>query len=297
MAMALRPIDNALPVTPERPKKQAKVAVPVQKRSDSGVNDENQAPVPPSTDAAIDYVSSENLKPLTDPDSNNFIEGFDSKDWVKVCESLNNVRRLAIFHSDILLPSLEKVIEILMKSMKNPRSALIKTSIMASSDIFNAFGDQLLETSTTNAFDQLLLQLLLKASQDKKFVCEEADKALKALVKSMTALPLLQKLKPYVSHSNLRVRAKAAIPISNCVSMMGLEEMNQYGIVPLLQMAADLLNDRLPEAREAARSIVMGVFKAFTANEEEKQEAWQSFCQTNLSPIQAQSLLKVTSSL
>lgn len=65
-----------------------------------------------------------------------------------------------------------------------------------------------------------LLQLLLKASQDKKFVCEEADKALKALVQSMTPLPLLQKLRPYVSHSNLRVRAKAAIPISNCVSKM-----------------------------------------------------------------------------
>lgn len=72
--------------------------------------------------------------------------------------------------------------------------------------------------------------------------------------------------------------------------------MNQYGIVPLLQMAADLLNDRLPEAREAARSIVMGMFKAFTENEEEKQEVWQSFCQANLSPIHAQSLLKVTSS-
>lgn len=70
MAMALRPIDNALPVTPERPKKQAKVALPVQNRNNSGVNDENQAPVPPSADAAIDYVSSENLKPLTDPDSN-----------------------------------------------------------------------------------------------------------------------------------------------------------------------------------------------------------------------------------
>lgn len=56
----------------------------------------------------------------------------------------------------ILMNYREKVIEILMKSMKNPRSALIKTSIMASSDIFNAFGDQLLETSTTNAFDQLV---------------------------------------------------------------------------------------------------------------------------------------------
>lgn len=69
--------------------------------------------------------------------------------------------------------------------------------------------------------------------------------------------------------------------------------MKQYGIVPLLHMASDLLNDRLPEAREAARSIVMGMFKAFTENEEEKQEAWQSFCQANLSPIHAQSLLKV----
>ncbi|XP_022137956.1 uncharacterized protein LOC111009242 [Momordica charantia] len=296
MAMALRPIDNALPITPERPKKQAKVVVPVQKRNDSGVNDENKAPVPPSADAAVDYVSSEDLKPLTNPDSNNFVEGLDSKDWVKVCEALNNARRLALFHSDLLIPSLEKVMAVLVKSMKNPRSALIKTSIMASSDIFKAFGDQLLDTSTSDAYDQLLLQILLKASQDKKFVCEEADKALNTLVRSMTPLSLLHKLRPYVSHSNLRVRAKAAIPISNCVSKMGLAEMNQYGIVPLLQMAADLLNDRLPEAREAARSIVMGMFKAFTENEEEKQEAWQSFCQANLSPIHAQSLLKVTTS-
>ena len=65
-----------------------------------------------------------------------------------------------------------------------------------------------------------LLQLLLKASQDKKFVCEEADKALNAMVKSMTPLPLLNKLKPYVSHVNLRIRAKAAISISNFVSKM-----------------------------------------------------------------------------
>lgn len=43
-----------------------------------------------------------------------------------------------------------------MKSMKNPRSALIKTSIMASADIFNAFGDRLLDASTSNPFDQLV---------------------------------------------------------------------------------------------------------------------------------------------
>lgn len=148
---------------------------------------------------------------------------------------------------------------VLVKAMKNPRSALCKTSIMASSDIFNAFGDKLLDPTISNAFDQLvctkssfiyiyfvsfflvflvsfihlplingmdfmvgqqLLQLLLKASQDKRFVCEEADRALNSMVRSLTPLPLLQKLRTYVRHTNPRVRAKAAISISNCVSKM-----------------------------------------------------------------------------
>ncbi|KAJ6351717.1 hypothetical protein OIU78_007589 [Salix suchowensis] len=172
--MALRPIvDNALPVAPERPKKHLQVvSVPLQKQSEVGVNDENKAPLPPSN-SPIDYISSDNLKPISDPESKiqGLIERLDSKDWTNVCESLNNIRRFALY--------------LVVKSMKNPRSALIKTSIMASSDIFYAFGDHLLD-SISDAFDNLLL---LKASQDKKFVCEEADKALNAMVKSMTPLP------------------------------------------------------------------------------------------------------------
>lgn len=65
-----------------------------------------------------------------------------------------------------------------------------------------------------------LLQLLMKASQDKKFVCEEADKALNTMVNSVSRLSLLRKLKAYVRHSNPRVRAKAAVSTSNCVSKM-----------------------------------------------------------------------------
>lgn len=67
---------------------------------------------------------------------------------------------------------------------------------------------------------QQLLQLLLKASQDKEFVCEEAERALGSMVGSMTPLPLLQKLRVSVSHKNLRIRAKAAVSLSKCVSKM-----------------------------------------------------------------------------
>lgn len=45
---------------------------------------------------------------------------------------------------------------VIIKAMKNPRSALCKTSIMASSDVFKSFGDKLLESATTEAFDQLV---------------------------------------------------------------------------------------------------------------------------------------------
>lgn len=62
--MALRPIDNALPTTPERPRKQSKISVPIAKQS---VNNENQAPL--QGDAAIDYISSEDLKPMMDPEA------------------------------------------------------------------------------------------------------------------------------------------------------------------------------------------------------------------------------------
>ncbi|KAJ7955101.1 ARM repeat superfamily protein [Quillaja saponaria] len=295
--MALRPIDNALPTTPDRLKKQTKVAVSIQKQSGCGVNDENNAPLPPSGDATIDYIISENLKPISDPESKiqSLIEGLYSKDWAKVCESLNNARRFALFHSSLLLPVLDKIMLVLVKAMKNPRSALCKTSIMASSDIFNAFGDKLLELSTSDAFVNLLLQLLLKASQDKKFVCEEADRALTSMVGSIAPLPLLHQLHVYVSHANLRIRAKNAVSASKCVSKMGIEEMEEFGLAKLVQMAADLLNDRLPEARDAARSIVISTYEARTKNEEQKLETWQSFCQSNLPPVHALAIVKIPS--
>lgn len=72
--------------------------------------------------------------------------------------------------------------------------------------------------------------------------------------------------------------------------------MKDYGLVSLVQMAAGSLNDRLPEARDAARSVLVSVHNAFTENEEQKQEAWQDFCQSNLSPIHLQSVVKFTMS-
>lgn len=321
--MALRSIDNALPSEIERPKKMAKIGSPSptakskavvheEVHRDSCKNDENSTiPLPTkATEQSVEYVSSLDLKPLADPEIKiqDLLIELESKDWVNVCGALNDVRRLTLFHSPLLLPILEKVMAVIVKTMKNPRSALIKTSIMACADVFSSLGHTLLssEEKENPAFDSLLLQLLLKASQDKRFVCEEAEKALEAMATSISPLPLLMKLHSFVTHSNLRVRAKAAVASSKCIKRMGHDTMKEFGLAALLKIASQLLNDRLPEAREAARFIVNSVYSAFSTETESAEqdggtsgssteELWEQFCSSNLSAVAAQSVSKIVS--
>ncbi|RWW82323.1 hypothetical protein BHE74_00009233 [Ensete ventricosum] len=135
---------------------------------------------------------------------------------------------------------------------------------------------------TSVRFDSVisLLQLLLKASQDKRFLCDEAEKALEKMAVSVSPLPLLKELQSY-----------------------GIEVLKGFGLATLLQVAAELLSDRLPEAREAARSIINSIYREFSnvsniKDDDESAaaaESWQNFCASNLPPIAAQSVAKIVS--
>lgn len=70
------------------------------------------------------------------------------------------------------------------------------------------------------AFHLQLLQLLLKASQDKKFLSDEAEKALAAMAKGFPSQDALALLEPFCFHSNGRVRAKATAAYELCASVM-----------------------------------------------------------------------------
>lgn len=90
----------------------------------------------------------------------------------------------------------------------------------------------------------------------------------------------------------------------------GVDEIKQYGMESLIQLAASQLNDRLPEAREAARNLLLNLCTAYqkcpdahsmtdleAAELECKRPAadpWEQFCLLKLSPITAQAVLRVT---
>ncbi|KAJ0243526.1 ARM repeat superfamily protein [Hirschfeldia incana] len=257
----------------------------------------------------VEYIESENLNNVDDADSvlKSVLAGLDSKDWVSVCDALNNVRRLSIFHKEAMLHLLEKVIPLVVKSLKNPRSAVCKTACMTSADIFSAYNDHI-----TDLLDSLLTQLLLKSSQDKRFVCEAADKALISMTTYVSPTLLLPKLQPCLKNRNPRIRAKASLCFSRSVPRLGVEGIKEYGIDKLVQAAASQLSDQLPESREAARTVLLELqtvyekahplIKPETASspEEEQQTpevepiTWEIFCQSKLSALSAQAVLRVT---
>jgi hypothetical protein len=111
--MALRALDNTLPAAVEdRPKKVAKVAVPAASPGSGKKkkNDENSAPKATAAagEQALEYIPSEELEAATNPKAKagGLVGKLDSKDWVEVCDALNDARRLAIHHPSLLNPIL-----------------------------------------------------------------------------------------------------------------------------------------------------------------------------------------------
>lgn len=93
----------------------------------------------------------------------------------------------------------------------------------------------------------------------------------------------------------------------------GVEGIKKYGIDKLVQAAASQLSDQLPESREAARTVLLELQTVYekshplikpetssssSPEEEQISEAepitWEIFCQSKLSALSAQAVLRVT---
>ncbi|KAJ8630435.1 hypothetical protein MRB53_023758 [Persea americana] len=249
----------------------------------------------------VEYIESENLNDIEDVGTSlsTLLARLDAKDWVLVCEALNHVRQLSIFHKEAMLEMLGNVVTLIVKSLKSPRSAVCKTAIMTSADILKVYSDHIIDS-----LDPMLVQLLLKSSQDKRFVCEAAERTLITMTTWISPSLLLPKLQPYLKHKNPRIRAKASMCICRSVPRLGMDGINAYGIDKLIQIAASQLSDQLPESREAARTLALElqtVYKEFNVPQAAAEsgdlviDSWEDFCQAKLSPLSAQAILRVTS--
>lgn len=85
--------------------------------------------------------------------------------------------------------------------------------------------------------------------------------------------------------------------------LQGVEGIEAYGIEKLIQIGASQLSDQLPESRDAARSLLLELQCAYEKSHVPEQtivsdetviSSWEHFCQSKLSPLSAQAVLRVT---
>lgn len=207
--------------------------------------------------------------------------GLAQDDWVKTCGALTLLRRLATHCSSGSgseeggVVDLTEVLPPLLKAVRSLRSSLCKTAILTVADMYAAYRDEMLPVTdiggATKPLGSMLAQLLTKAaSNEKKFVVDEAIKTLETVVDSCSPEPLVTMLIPYTEHKNPKVRGKSCTVLALAVSKLAASSQNAialFGLGKLLYVAAKLVTDNTPEARDGAKKIAGHVKKVFDEDE------------------------------
>ncbi|KAM9294296.1 TOG array regulator of axonemal microtubules protein 1, partial [Gastrophryne carolinensis] len=138
-------------------------------------------------------------------------------DWEKKMEGLNLARSLAVFHCDIIMERLHDLKIAVTQEVKNLRSTVSRAAIGCLGDMFTH-----LKRNMDHELDPCVRALLHKAGESNIFIREDADKALEAMVQSVTpGRALAALLNGGLSHLNNSVRKCAAQHMCDLLERMG----------------------------------------------------------------------------
>jgi hypothetical protein len=244
-------------------------------------------------------------------------------DWMTVCSGLLIFRRLIRYNTSVCAPKLGAAVPHVVKAVRSLRSALAKTAIMTVRDLYLAAPSEMLHYTDVGGpskpNDSILAQVLLKAaSNDKKFVIEEAERSLSTMSDMLPPTNLIQLVSQYTGHKNPKVRGKAAKVLAACVDKLNDSSLHDYGLGSLIKVVASLINDNSPDARDAAKAVTVSLKRAFYCselsgaqliekpkettkegdNDEEEQvqrSPWEVWCISELGHTQAAGILRFTS--
>ncbi len=155
-----------------------------------------------------------------------------------------------------------------LKLFKNPRSSVCKTAVMCFGDLLHSLKNEMLPHLDVGGLarpaNNVLCQFLLKANTDKQFVAEEIHRVLAVLGQELDVIRLSTMLVPYAAkHKNPKVRGKAGILLASVSERMISTEWKEVGLEAILKVAAVLVTDKTPDAREGARRIIMCIHAIF----------------------------------
>ncbi|CAH2328853.1 TOG array regulator of axonemal microtubules 1 [Pelobates cultripes] len=138
-------------------------------------------------------------------------------DWEKKIEGLGIIRSLCAFHSDVVIERLHDVSIAIANEVKNLRSSVSRVAIACLGDMFTH-----LKKNMDHELENGVRVLLRKAGESNVFIREDVDKALDAMVQSVTPVrALVALLNGGLSHLNNAVKRCTAQHMCDLVERMG----------------------------------------------------------------------------
>lgn len=261
-------VNDNLPTGPEPPRDPSQIVDLYPSRADF-------TPVPADQLAAVSTSITENIA---------------STNWTTQVAAMNELRRLAVHHGDVLDGLLltettqtasrtSVIITAIAKAIKSPRSNVSKSAILTVRDLFElaparmgeVIGKDPVDATSSSGLSLLSVLLTKAASNDKKFVVDEAVGALEVMCRCVDGrVVLAPALAGAIEHKNPKVRGRCFVLLQAlfCDGDRDRDRglavdrlVDDEGVLRRLVVACDRgSTDNTPEAREGARAVLCAVF-------------------------------------
>ena len=173
--------------------------------------------------SVCEFHEQTNVEPLAEPHvvTESLERKLSSNKWSDLCEGLLQFRALVVHHTDeVGERELTKWMPLLLVTLANLRSAVVKAALLCVIDILNT--RQLSVAPFISAEKSSLFHALLeKSSFEKKFVMSDARRALYLLVDTAPSEVIITSALLLVKHSRPQFRAQVAFSIAIAVEKSG----------------------------------------------------------------------------
>eukprot|EP00943_MAST-04B_sp_MAST-4B-sp1_P003522 g3522.t1 len=254
-----------------------------------------------SKEDVVNVLSSDLIKQSKNPSEELklTLKHLNSAKWSETFYAIESVRRLAIFNKDLLVPHLQMIVGVTLQNSINLRSAVAKNAILALNDIFKSMKESILchddyqhinninnnskdnENNSVSLMDSIVSTLINRTVADKKFLCDNSNKALHTLVSTVPRKETLYALLKCANHKRPSARGRVSIFVEKCLNQMGknkiqkmffkeismdndfaIEDLHQLPLYNIMKELTKLYNGRVQESRKGATGALKHIFDA-----------------------------------
>jgi hypothetical protein len=195
-------------------------------------------------------VEEEDLVPFSSPSKELDIAIFNllSDQWEAQLSGIISIRRLARFHSNVLIDDIHQIVMLLTSFVNNLRSTLSKNAIICYDDLFKNIGRVI-----DSDLELIVPSLMKKTAEANHFINNEAEKTLLTIVRNSNPEKVIVSILRFSDQKSASIRASSAMLLNECVEIYQASIFRSKEIGKLLNCICRFLNDSSFESRRWGR--------------------------------------------